>query len=122
MKMHPKPMIRHTESVVDCNVLVVTSETHPLPVAIVFNIEGRTQRCVMTREEALGLAKALIAESDGWIAVPNDFVTHLGAWRTAIENCIDEVARNDDDLTYWQHQLNSLKTIEAAVEGEVLSK
>jgi hypothetical protein len=58
MKMHPKPMIRHTWPVIECamNVQAVpdTDKIH-----IVLTMDGRTQRIVMNRDEATRLARGL---------------------------------------------------------------
>lgn len=64
MKMHPKPMIRHTAHVVECNALVTTGYANSNSVHIVFNVEGKTQRVVLTVEEAKNLAASLIAAAE----------------------------------------------------------
>ncbi|AXG67719.1 hypothetical protein [Ralstonia phage GP4] len=60
MKMHPKPMARHTWPVITCNALVVTEHAHPeLKVQLVLQIDGKTQRVCMTPGEARIIASAL---------------------------------------------------------------
>ncbi len=60
MKMHPKPMIRHTLPVIECAATVERSYQNPLPVHIVLSIDGKTQRVCMLESEARQLAVSLL--------------------------------------------------------------
>lgn len=60
MKMHPKPMKRHTRPAMSCVAVVESQSRHPLPVHIVLTIDGKTQRICMTVIEAELLARRLL--------------------------------------------------------------
>lgn len=62
MKMHPAPKVRHNYPVITCVAVVSYEEFNPLPVHIILSIDGKTQRIVMSRDEALAMSKDL-AES-----------------------------------------------------------
>lgn len=65
MKMHPKPMVRHTWPVMTCGALVVTEGGNAdLPIHLVLHIDGRTQRVCMTQSEARIIASALRGAAD----------------------------------------------------------
>lgn len=62
MKMHPKPMVRHTWPVIECNASVEEITDQVLhPVHIVLAIDCKTQRLVMSKHEARVLAAKLLA-------------------------------------------------------------
>lgn len=65
MKMHPKPMIRHTWPVIECNALVVNEPAlTELTVHLVLQIDGKTQRVCMTPEEARAIGGSLQLAAD----------------------------------------------------------
>lgn len=64
MKMHPKPMVRHTWPVITCTAKVLPQLEHPLPVHLVLTIDGRTQRVCMSGIEARALADDIIAAAN----------------------------------------------------------
>lgn len=64
MKVHPKPMIRHNSNPVHCDIIVTTGQTGADTVHVVININGATQRLIMTPGEARSFASCLTKTAD----------------------------------------------------------
>jgi len=45
---------------------------------------------------------------DNLTRASQDIESHLPAWETALSACLT-TATNEDDKSYWQHELNAIK-------------
>lgn len=75
-----------------------------------------THNCVQDFRDMYGEAASapLYAnppQQAGWVAVPDDLLSHIGDWRKACE--IAELNTVEPDASYWKHQLDTLDGIEA---------
>ena len=79
------------------------------------------QRAIWTKQiracaNAIRARAAERTESDGWVSVPEDLLTHLHDWEKACKIAEGAVGM-DDDKSYWAHQLQTIWRIKATIKA-----